>query len=125
MESPPGERFPKALRLRTRREFLRVQDKGQKVAVGPLLALALSNDKGITRVGLTVSTKVGNAVVRNRIRRRLREIYRKRRSELPRGVDLVLIARASAKEADFAQLSNAYEAIARKMRGMFRGSQDA
>lgn len=126
-EAPPatGERFPKALRLRTRKEFLRVQDGGAKVAQGPLLALALRNEKGHTRLGLTVSTKVGNAVVRNRIRRRLREIFRKRRRELPEGIDLVLIARASAAEADFGELQRAFEAIARKLRGMFRGSQNA
>lgn len=100
-----------------------MQDKGAKVPAGPLLALALRNDLGgRTRVGFTVSTKVGNAVIRNRIRRRLREIFRKRRSELPAGIDLVLVARASAAQADFDELARAFEGIARKLRGMFRGS---
>jgi len=81
--------------------------------------LALPNDRDVTRVGLTVSTKVGNAVVRVRIRRVLRELFRKRRHQLPGGIDLVFIARASAAEADFAELSNAFDAVARKLRGMF------
>jgi ribonuclease P protein component len=119
-EPSEGERFPKELRLRTRKEFLRVQDKGRKVVAGPLLALALPNGRELTRVGLTVSTKVGNAVVRVRIRRRLRELFRKRRQQLPMGLDLVFIARASAAEADFAELSESFEAVTRKLRGMFR-----
>lgn len=100
-----------------------MQDRGAKVSLGPLLGLALPNNRGWTRVGFTVSTKVGNSVVRNRIRRRLREIFRKRRGELPVGIDLVLVARASAADADFDELSRAFEGIARKLRGMFRGSQ--
>jgi ribonuclease P protein component len=114
-----SEAFPRSLRLRARREFLRVQDRGRKVVVGPILALALPNDRGVTRIGLTVSTKVGNAVTRVRIRRMLRELFRKQRHQLPQGIDLVLIARASAAEADFAEMSRTFDAIARKLRGMF------
>jgi ribonuclease P protein component len=116
---PAGEGFPKSLRLQKRREFLRVQERGQKVAAGPLLGLALPNERGVTRLGLTVTTKVGNAVVRNRIRRRLREIFRKRRGQLPVGIDLVLIARASAAEAGFEELAASFESIAQRLRGMF------
>jgi ribonuclease P protein component len=90
------------------------------VVVGPLLALALPNDRGVTRIGLTVSTKVGNAVTRVRIRRMLRELFRKRRHQLPPSIDLVLIARASASEADFDGLAGAFDAIARKLRGTFK-----
>lgn len=108
------------MRLRARREFLRVQDKGAKVAVGPLLALALKSDRPVTRVGLTVSTKVGNAVVRVRIRRHLREVFRKRRGTLPAGIDLVFIARSSAATADFHELGRSFDVIARKLSGIFR-----
>jgi ribonuclease P protein component len=130
--SPPSERFPKALRLRTRREFLRVQDRGQKVAVGPLLALALPRGGGAraegsapaprgleTRLGITVSSKVGNAVLRVRIRRRLRELFRKRRGQLPAGLDLVLIARGSAREADYEALSRAFDGVSERLRRLF------
>jgi len=115
-----GQGFPKSLRVRKRAEFLRIQNEGAKVAVGPLLALALRNAGGPTRLGITVSSKVGDAHVRVRIRRRLREIFRKRRSELPPGIDLVLIARPSAKDADFDELSAAFGTIARRLRGIFR-----
>ena len=117
--SVAGERFPNSLRLRRRREFLRVQERGRKITAGPLVALALPRGDQPTRVGLTVSTKVGGAVVRSRIRRRLRELFRKRRGELPPGIDLVLIARASAAESDYDALRRAFEGIARKLRDMF------
>jgi ribonuclease P protein component len=87
--------------------------------MGPLLALALPQGGERTRVGLTVSTKVGGAVVRARIRRLLRELFRKRRGELPAGIDLVLIARASAAESDYEALGRAFDGIARKLREMF------
>jgi ribonuclease P protein component len=119
LEPLAGERFPKSLRLRRRAEFVRVQDKGAKVAVEPLLALALANGTGVTRVGLTVSSKVGNAVVRARIRRYLREIFRKRRAKLPQGLDLVLIARSSAKDADGEKLGRAFDAITARLARMF------
>ena len=114
-----GERFPNSLRLRRRREFLRVQERGRKVTAGPLVALALAQGGATTRIGLTVSSKVGGAVVRSRLRRHLRELFRKRRSELPAGIDLVLIARASAAESDYDSLGRAFDAMARKLREMF------
>lgn len=118
---PPGppagsQRFPKSLRLTTRRQFLKVQDRGVKVNADPLLGAALKNELGVTRLGITVSSKVGNAVVRSRIRRRLREVFRKRRGELPAGIDLVLIARNSAKDAELARFEQAFGIIAQRMR---------
>jgi ribonuclease P protein component len=98
---------------------LKVQQEGAKVAAEPLLALALRNEVGATRMGFTVSTKVGNAVVRNRIRRRLRELYRQRRASLPPGVDVVIIARHAAATADFGQLSRAFDHISSRLRSLF------
>jgi len=98
---------------------VKVQEEGAKVAVDPLLALALRNQVGTTRMGFTVTTKVGNAVVRNRIRRRLRELYRQRRASLPDGVDVVIVARASAPDADFQKLSRAFDQVASRLRSLF------
>ncbi len=84
-----------------------------------LLALAQKNDQGATRVGITVSSKVGNAVVRNRIRRRLRELYRHRKAALPCGLDVVLVAKPQAAQADFAALAAAYDALAAKLARKF------
>lgn len=117
--STEGEAFPKSLRLRRRTEFIKVQSKGQKVTVEPLLGLFLPNGLPYTRLGLTVSSKVGNAVVRARIRRYLRECFRKQRASLPVGIDLVLIARAGAKEAGTVELSTSFLALAERLHRVF------
>jgi ribonuclease P protein component len=109
-----AERFPKEVRLRRRAEFLKVQETGQKFPQDAFLALALANGRpdGVTRLGLTVSSKVGNAVVRNRIRRRLRELFRRRAQRLPAGLDVVLIARSAAAQVEAPALSAAFERLA-------------
>lgn len=102
--------FPKRNRLRRRREFQKVQNEpNQKVASGVLLALLRPNSLGVTRLGLTVSSKVGNAVVRNRIRRHLREWFRLHQDELVAGQDIVVVARTSSARATQKQLHQAIE----------------
>lgn len=113
------ERFPKSVRLRKRREFLGVQSRGEKISVDCLLALVLRNGLPQSRLGLTVSSKVGNAVVRNRLRRQLRELYRKRRGSLPKGLDVVLIAKASAANAPAEVLRRSFDAIASRLSRQF------
>ena len=108
------QRFPKSARLRKRPEFVKVQDRGSKVSTDCLLALYLPNE-GQTRLGLTVSSKVGNAVLRNRVRRRLRELFRAQRGSLPKGIDLVLIARPAAAQADFDTLARAFSKIRQEL----------
>jgi ribonuclease P protein component len=109
------ERFPKAQRLRNRREFLEVQGRGIKVSADCLLALAVKTQRPLTRLGLTVSSKVGNAVVRNRIRRSLREHFRKTKAALPKGLDLVVIAKSSAATATSQQLARAFDSLVGKL----------
>ena len=112
---PRDERFPKDVRLLTRREFLEVQDKGQKLPSECLLGLARPNGRPYSRVGLTISSKVGNAVVRARLRRLLRELFRKRRGQWPPGLDVVLVVRQSAREASFTEMARAFEGVTRKL----------
>lgn len=110
-----GERFPKALRLLRRHQFLAVQEGGHKLPSECLLALARPNGLPHSRLGLTVSSKVGNAVVRVRLRRRLRELFRKRRHAWPPGWDVVLVVRQSASTASFEELARAFEGVTRKL----------
>lgn len=117
---PADQRFPKALRLLQRREFLEVQEGGQKVPSDCLLALVKRNGRPYSRVGLTVSSKVGNAVVRARLRRVLRELFRKRRMQWPPGLDVVLVARSSAKDASFPVLARAFDGVTRKLQRLPR-----
>src|SRR4029450_2669524 len=81
-----SEVFPREVRLLRRRDFLEVQERGKKVTAGPLVGLGAASAGGKSRLGLTVSSKVGTAVIRNAVRRRLRELFRKRRDRWPRGM---------------------------------------
>lgn len=109
--------FPKQQRLLVRRDFLRAQNRGRKIHTRHLIALWMPSPKGGRRIGLTVSGKVGNAVVRNQIKRWLREIFRAERDRLPERVDLVLIARAGAETAGYDGLRAQFVEIARRMGG--------
>lgn len=98
---------PVPLRLKRRAEFLRVASKGRKAAVHGLVMQALphADPAGPARVGFTVTKKIGNAVVRNRTRRRLKEAARLYlRAHPVTGVDLVLIGREGTRGRDFAAL---------------------
>jgi ribonuclease P protein component len=106
-----SEAFPKEVRLLKRRDFLEVQERGKKVTAGPLVGLVAASPDGASRLGLTVSSKVGTAVVRNAVRRRLRELFRKRRDRWPGGMHLVVVARPSAREASLAALERAADAL--------------
>lgn len=93
-------------RLVKRGEFLRVAGKGRKAAMPGLVLQALTRgDEAPARLGFTVTKKVGNAVVRNRTRRRLREAARLLlRDRAVAGVDLVLIGRDATRGRHFAAL---------------------
>ena len=94
---------PASQRLTRRAEFLRVAATGRRVAVHGLVLQALPRPEGEpARLGFTVTKRVGNAVVRNRTRRRLKEAARLLLRERPvAGVDLVLIGREATRGRDF------------------------
>ena len=93
-------------RLRRRADFLAAAGGARASAAGFVLQARARGDTGPARVGFTVSRKVGNAVVRNRVRRRLREVVRLAPSErMQRGTDYVLIGRTAALDTAFDRLS--------------------
>ena len=79
-----------------------------------LVLYARRNRTGENRVGITVSKKLGGAVVRNRVRRRLREVYRLNEAMFQPGWDIVVVARSRALSADFGELTRSYLALAKK-----------
>ena len=81
---------------------------------GFLVLYARKNRSAANRVGLTVSKKLGCAVVRNRVRRRLREIYRLNEHLFAPGWDIVVVARSRCVTADFQKLTHAYLSLAEK-----------
>ena len=101
--------------LKKNHEFRRLYNRG-KNAVSPWLALyCRKNGSRNSRIGLTVGTKVGKAVVRNRVRRRLREIYRLHAGELKPGYDLVVVARVRAAGARYGELERSFLQLAKKL----------
>jgi ribonuclease P protein component len=92
-------------RLKRRAEFLRIAAKGRKAAMPGVVLQALLRDEGMARLGFTVTKKVGNAVTRNRTRRRLKEAARLVLAASPvSGVDLVLIGREATRIRGFIDL---------------------
>ena len=102
-------RLRKESRLRLRREFLAVQERGRKLHAGDYVVLASENRLGRPRLGITVSSKVANAVGRNRVKRWVREAFRATAVGMP-GVDLVVIARAGAPAGGIAAVRRALDA---------------
>jgi ribonuclease P protein component len=92
--------------LKRRAEFLRIAAKGRKAAMPGLVLQALQRqDQGVVRLGFTVTKKIGNAVTRNRTRRRLKEAARLvLAGRAVSGVDLVLIGREATRKRGFAEL---------------------
>lgn len=106
----------KTTTLKQNYEFRRVYSKG-KSGVSPLLVVYARPNRGArNRLGVTVSTKLGKAVVRNRVRRRLREIYRLSQPEMKQGYDIVLVARSRAVTASYPELARAYRKNCEKLR---------
>jgi ribonuclease P protein component len=112
-----GVKLEKAARLRRRREFLEVQQRGRRLYAGEVLVLALDSRGPGPRIGITVSSRVGNAVERNRVKRWVREAWRGVRADLP-PVDLVVIARPGARAMG---LAGARRALAEARQALARG----
>ena len=99
--------------------FRRAYSRGKSAADSRLALYVRRNGQKANRLGLTVSTKVGCAVVRNRVRRRLREIYRLNEDRLSAGCDVVLVARVRAASSDYHQLEKSFLRLADKL-GLLR-----
>ena len=106
-------RFPKSARLTRASEFQKIRREGQSFH-GKLIVLSVLKNASTTeaRVGLITSRRVGGAVVRNRVRRRLREIVRADRAQLAHGLWIVLIARQQAAAASFDALRTEWRQLA-------------
>ena len=114
----------RAYRLRSPAEFQRVR-AGKRSWGHPLLVLYVApNDGQPTRVGISVGKRVGNAVVRNKVKRRVREAVRLRHAELAPGHDLVFIARAPAAEAAWPTIRAATEDLLQRARVLPRERSD-
>jgi len=107
--------FPKRRRLRQPAEFERVKQDG-RVQRGRLILLSVleTNDAAGFRAGFVTSRAVGSAVVRNRVRRRLREIVRRHQREIADGNWIVTVARTNAAKATYQELEVEWLRLAKR-----------
>jgi ribonuclease P protein component len=120
--TPPGEtrtdqRFPRAERLKLRRDYQRVYESGVFFP-GTLLVLYVLRDPALTRrAGIVAGRKVGDAVRRNRAKRLLREAFRRNKERIPAtGLHLVLVARRGCGEAGYAEVEQDLRALLARAR---------
>ncbi len=107
-------RVKRRYRLREKARFQEVRRKGRSYADRLLVLCALPNDLPYSRFGFSVSRRIGKAVVRNRVKRRLREAVRLRMDQIRPGWDVVFIARGPIREADFQAIDAAVARLLRR-----------
>jgi ribonuclease P protein component len=108
--------LPRAHRLRSNQGFKQVYARGRSYT-HPMLVLYVRPTRGVeSRIGFSIGKKLGGAVQRNRIKRRLREVCRARLDRLPSGFDAVFVGRSALKTAAFSEIRVAVDALLKRAR---------
>ena len=94
--------------IKKNNDFQKVYRTGKSYANRLLIMYVMRAEREDTRIGISVSKKVGNSVVRHHITRLVRESYRLNKDRVKTGLDIVVVARAAAKESDFKKIESAY-----------------
>ncbi len=94
--------------LKKNSDFRRLYSKGKSAVTPYMVVYCRRNRMDGNRLGYTVSTKLGKAVVRNRVRRRLREVYRLNAPGLKTGYDIIIVARGKCVDAKYSAIDNAF-----------------
>jgi ribonuclease P protein component len=97
----PAFAFSKIERVLDRKDFVNLNRFGQKLRTPHFTVFVARNGLGHSRLGITASRKVGGAVIRNRLKRLIREVYRLHKEFFPSGRDIVISAREGAGDLDF------------------------
>ena len=105
----------RAVTLKENYEFRRMYQRGASAAGKTMVVYCRKNKLGHNRLGLTASTKLGHAVVRNRCRRRLREVFRLNGPHLRQGWDIILVARSRTADAPWKELNDTFLRLCRKL----------
>jgi ribonuclease P protein component len=114
MSQTPNHRFPPECRLRRPADFDRTYKRRRSASDGRIVLYGCENGLDYCRIGLSVSSRLGGAVVRNRWKRLLREAFRLRRDEFPKAIDLVVVPRVGS-EPELAWLEESLLRLAGKV----------
>ena len=101
--------------LKKNHEFRRLYNKGKSAASQYIVIYVRKNNSIGNRLGITVSKKIGSAVQRNRVRRRLKEIYRLCETDLKPGYDIVIVARVSSRFIKYSELETSVLLLLKKL----------
>ncbi len=104
----------KIISLKKNREFKKVFSKGKSIVEKLLVVYFYKNESLYNRIGIVVNKKVGNAVVRNRVKRVIKECYRSYGINLKKGFDIVIVARVRASDASYSDINNAIKRLLKK-----------
>ncbi|MCX4370334.1 MAG: ribonuclease P protein component [Dysosmobacter sp.] len=104
-----------AVTLKQNYEFRRLYQRGASAVGDGMVLYCRKNRLGHNRLGITASVKLGNAVKRNRARRRLREVYRLNSPQLRQGWDIILVARGRTLTAPWKELNGTFLRLSRKL----------
>jgi ribonuclease P protein component len=107
----PSHAFPKSARILKREDFVKLGRVGRKIRVDHFLAIVAPGKGETSRLGVTATRKTGNAVVRNRLKRHVREFFRHHRHRLQKDWDINIIAHKSAAGLTSAEISESLEKI--------------
>ena len=116
-EAEPSGRFSKSARVRKRREYQRIQSAGRRLSLAHfVLILSAREEAGGARLGIAASRKIGGAVVRNRMRRLVREAFRCTRELFPDDIDVVVIVKSAPPEFGLGDVVREWRAAERPLK---------
>ena len=90
--------------LKNTREFQRVVERGERKTLRTITVYMLPTRSEETRIGISISKRIGNSVKRNKLKRRMREVIKENAPRLPAGMDIVIVARRGPSEASFQEI---------------------
>jgi ribonuclease P protein component len=116
MVCPTDESFPKGVRIRKRAEYLEIQRSGVAVHGRLLIGIALKvEDRTSARLGITTTKRIGSAVVRNRVRRMIREAFRRNRDVFPPSTDVIVVAKRASIDVAAAAIAEDLALLGRRV----------
>jgi ribonuclease P protein component len=109
-----SDEFPRAVRIVCRSDYQKLYKTGRRISSERFVMFSRENVSGRSRLGITVSRKVGSAVIRNRVKRLFREIFRKSYGQIPGRIDIVVNAKPGCAEVGYEELRVEFLAAVRR-----------